>query len=160
MWEIDNITQIQSFMFSILLGFIYCFLYDLIRAFRLDDNNSSLAAILQDIIYWTVCAVSCFCFLLAVTNGELRTYVFMGIFIGFVVLRLTVSRLYFPVLKMIAKLFSAVSKKFNVINNAIFNRFDRLLNNLSKKITEIFNFMKKCLKKLLKKARAMVYTNQ
>lgn len=160
MWEIDNITQIQSFFYAVLLGFLYCVLYDLIRAFRLEGNNSAFAVVLQDMFYWAICSVSCFCFLLAVTNGELRTYIFIGIFTGFVILRLTFSKLYFPVFKLFAKLFSWAYDKFNGINNTIFNGFDRLFNYLLKKFAEFSNVIRKCLKKLLKKARVLLYTNQ
>lgn len=95
MWEIDNLSQLLGFLYSAALGVFYCWVYDMLRALRAEIKLSATAVFVTDILYSAFCAVICFCFMLSVTAGEIRAFVFVGAAVGFAVSRLTVSRFLF-----------------------------------------------------------------
>lgn len=147
MWEINNLSQLTGFFWSSLLGCIYCVIYDIFRAVRRVYKSSVLSVFIQDLCFSLFCALSCFCFLLAVTNGELRVYILVGIFLGFVACRITVSKPLFFVLKKILGLLKHVFSRVGAILNVFFRKTEIFLQNRANTF-----------KKLLKKARGLLYT--
>ncbi|MEE1238658.1 MAG: spore cortex biosynthesis protein YabQ [Acutalibacteraceae bacterium] len=151
MWEIDNLSQLLGFLYSAVLGGIYCMVYDVLRAFRTEIEFSTLAVCVTDVLYSLVCAVTCFCFLLSVTGGQPRAFVFAGAAVGFMVIRLTVSRILFFVF---SKAIKGVSFVFDKIS-ALFSRFFDVVGTetelLGKKAEKICVLSLNTLKKHLKK---------
>ena len=92
MWEIDNFSQLTGVLYSAAVGAIYSFVYDIFRAARKTLRHSAALVFFEDIVFSFICAVSCFCFLLAISGGEMRGYVFFGILCGFTLFRVTASR--------------------------------------------------------------------
>jgi len=119
MWEISNNLQIFGLLRAVLLGCIFCFLYDFLRAFRKTVKCSDLAVFWQDIFYFSFCSPVTFLFLLAVTNGEMRAYVFFGIALGFICFRIIFS---FFVLKILNFLFGLIKKMYLYLSH-FFNMF-------------------------------------
>ena len=105
MWEIDNFSQAVSFLYSIILGIFFSAFYDIFRSLRLVKTQTSLAVFLQDIIYFLTTAIATFIYLLALTNGEVRAYVLIGILLGFLLFLFTVSKFYIIALSFILKMF-------------------------------------------------------
>ena len=91
MWEINNALQLLNFFRSVILGMLFCVFYDFITAIRRNSIENTLRVFFYDLFYFAICAPTLFCFLLATTNGELRGFIFIGIFIGFIIARVTVS---------------------------------------------------------------------
>ena len=151
MWEIDNALQLLGFFRSFCLGIIYCIFYDFFRALRKSVKHTSLSVFFEDIIYCFTLAVTLFLFLLAVTNGELRGYVFLGVIIGFLICRITVSKLFIKllcfVLKLILKMFDYINRILSVIYRWFSLLFMRLFDMLSKIFKKVQNTFKKGLKK-------------
>lgn len=147
MWEIDNLSQLTGFFRSVLLGCIYCIIYDFFRAGRKVYKSRTLSVFIQDLCFSLMCAFSCFCFLLAVTNGELRAYILFGIFLGFCICRLTFSRLLFYIFKKIWGFLKRIFSRIGIVLNVFFRKTEIFLRNRAN-----------TLKKLLKKARGLLYT--
>ena len=63
MWEIDNLSQLLGFLYSVVLGIIFCLVYDVLRAFRAEIKFGTAAVFAADILYSVFCAVTCFCFM-------------------------------------------------------------------------------------------------
>ena len=151
MWEISNQLQLLSFFRASVLGGIYCLAYDLLRGYRKVNEGSAISVFFQDLIYFLLITPVTFCFLLATTNGELRLYIFSGIVLGFVLIRLTLSKLFVLMIKIffgfISRLLSLISKGITVIS--------AFLDRITAKIADISGvFLKKgrnSLKKVLKK---------
>lgn len=93
MWEINNYHQWSTFFYSILLGGGLCLIYDLFRLDRMVCRRSTVTVFFEDIAFWLIAAFSTFCFLLIGTNGQIRAFVLFGIAIGFIIIRLTLTRL-------------------------------------------------------------------
>ncbi len=94
MWEINNGLQIIGLLRAALFGVIFALIYDILRALRRVNAFSDFAVFLQDILYFIIVSPILFFLLLSLTNGEMRLYVFIGVIIGFVFIRLTVSKIF------------------------------------------------------------------
>ena len=150
MWEISNSLQIIGFLRAVILGGGFCVFYDFLRALRRSGFNSDFAVFIQDILYFIILLPITFCFLLALTNGELRAYFFVGIAVGFLVIRISVSKL---VLKIFVLIFSVLKKIYSVCKKMI----NKIFSYISVFTGKIYLFFKEisvktinCFKKLLK----------
>lgn len=153
MWEIDNLLQVINFARSLCLGVVFCLVYDILRAIRKVLYFTSAAVFFQDIFYSIFCALFTFIFLLSITNGELRGFVFISISLGFFLSRFTFSKIWIWLLK---KIIGFIKLGFCVVSKAFYGCFDFLEENIVK-------FSQKCfkeLKKLLKNLRKLLYTKQ
>ena len=103
MWEIDSNLQILSFLYAVLAGGIFSVFYDVLKSVRLSFKCSAITVFFQDIFYFAVVAVAAFCFLLSQSGGEIRLYIIFGFILGFIILRLTFSRILVPVLSGVLK---------------------------------------------------------
>lgn len=156
MWEISNFNQTITFLLSLCVGGLFCALYDIIRAARKVCLNSFLAVQITDILLWAVYAVVTFIFLISRTNGEIRGYVLVGEALGFLLFRISLSRLLFPTLKFIFLTASKISKKIGGFLSNFYIKFESLILKLGKSLFKIY----KSAKKLLKNVRRLLYTNK
>lgn len=92
MWEISINDQMLTLLYSLCLGVILCIFYDVFRAFHKAGFNSPIQVFIGDILYCVAAAFVTFLFLLSRTNGEIRGYVLASALIGFIITRLTLSR--------------------------------------------------------------------
>ena len=152
MWEISTSHQIINFGWSVVLGILFCVLYDVLRAFRKVISFSAVSIFFQDILFSLTVAFVTFTYLLSVTNGELRGFVFVGILLGFSLSRVSLSIVLVLFLK---KLFSLIYSFFSVVSNWFYATFDHLTENILKFCQKRV----KDLKKLLKNTRKLLYTN-
>ncbi len=151
MWEISNSLQLLSFARALLLGVIICLGYDILRVHRKVYDFSVIGIFFQDLVFSILTAFVVFIFLLGVTNGEMRGYVFLGLSIGFAVSRLTLSRIWFLVLKLI---FSRIKSIFSWLSGYIYMAFDKIVGYVATFFKKSF----KTIKKLLKTQGKMLYT--
>ena len=139
MWEIDNASQITGFIYSVMLGAVFAAVYDVFRSLRKAVPHSTAAVFIEDILFSVICAFASFCFLLAVTDGGLRLFVFLGAVIGFFLFRVMVSRF---TLKIFTFLFTAAVKSMGALGgfaakiNASANTFIIKICGSIKKITK------------------------
>jgi len=151
MWAVSNSLQLLNLFRSIIFGIIFCLCYDVLRALRKVYSYRTFTVFLQDIIVSSVLACATFIFLLATTNGQLRMFVVVGMALGFLISRLTVSRIFLPLLTTSC---SRLSVFFSSIFGRIYHSFDILEKNIIKNSKKSI----KTLKKLLKKVAGLLYT--
>ena len=151
MWEIDNLSQLLGFLYSVVLGIFFCLVYDVLRAFRAEIKFGTAAVFVTDILYSVFCAVICFCFLLSVTGGEIRAFVFTGAAVGFTASRLTVSRVFFFVLRRAIRAALFLYDRISLVSGKLFTLIAAKFEFLLKKAEKICDFSKNTLKKHLKK---------
>jgi len=151
MWEVSNSLQLLNLLRSVVFGIIFCLFYDVLRSLRKVFNFSDFAVFFQDIAVSVILAITTFVFLLSITNGMLRMFVIVGMALGFLVSRLTISRLFFRVL---TTLFSRLSVFFSGLFSKFYDGFEVFRKNIIK----IFKKSGKTIKKLLKKVRGLWYT--
>ncbi len=160
MWEIDIKDQALTFLYSIVLGFLLCTLYDIFRSLRKAVPHGRIAVFFEDILFFIISAFITFLFLLARTGGGLRGYVFIGILTGFVAFRLTLSRVVYFILSTV---FAGVYRFSGFLNGKIADFIEWF----GQKILLFFIFCTKkikkgvkTLKKLLKSGADLLYTKR
>ncbi|HIZ17317.1 MAG TPA: spore cortex biosynthesis protein YabQ [Firmicutes bacterium] len=95
--------QMLTFLFSFIMGIVICLWYDFFRIIRLCHRFRQLHIFIQDILFWAVSALLTFFLLMARYSGELRSYVFVAEITGFIICRLTLSRLIMKISGIIVK---------------------------------------------------------
>lgn len=85
-------AQTLLFCKSIALGACLMLLYDVFRILRLAVRTPPAVVLVQDLIYFTVCAVASFLFLVSANYGEVRVFALLGEAIGALLCFLSVSQ--------------------------------------------------------------------
>ena len=151
MWEINNSFQAVSFLYSVTVGVIFCLLYDILRALRKLLSPPAVTVFLQDIFYFVIISFLTFLFLMAVSNGEIRAYVIIGIALGFAACFFTLSRFWVKALYYIFKLLNGISEKTIDILNRFLSFTHHKVKNCVKYCDKLFAKLKKLFKKHLKR---------
>lgn len=144
MWEISLSHQIVSFLYAVLVGFIWAFVFDILRAVRKSRRHSHLIIFIEDFLSCLLFTFITFILLMARCNGEVRGYMLCGEVIGFAIFRLILSRFVVPIFTAI---FSFLGNLFDVIGGYIccFGEF----------LEDKTNKLRQNLKKVLKKLKVM-----
>ena len=114
MWEINNFHQWESFALSIAVGICCCVIYDVFRLDRQLFKRAKLTVFFQDIFIWCLFSLIIFSLTLLRTNGEPRFFVFLGSFIGFIICRLTLSKLIIHMFAPLKRFSDFVRKKYDI----------------------------------------------
>ncbi len=160
MWEISIHNQILTFLWSVILGLASCFLYDIIRAVRKVYKWQNSIVFVCDILLWIMFAFVTFLFLISRTNGEIRSYVLLGELLGFVILRISVSRFLFKFFVFIFLKFKQLCDYVKYRFYLIFAKFEKIIMLLLQKTAKFFVLVLKTAKKLLQYVCKLLYTNK
>lgn len=136
-------NQTSVFLFSCALGFGLGLLYDVFRITRAAINPGRIFIFFQDAIYWILCAIITFLFMLTVNSGEIRGFVLVGELAGGILYYCTLGYL-------IMKSTKAIIKAIKSVLRFIFKTFIRPLLRLFRKIYRVFS---KKVGKVVKKSK-------
>ena len=118
---------------------------------RKSFNRTRYAVFFEDILYSLICGVIGFLFLLAAAGGEIRAFALVGMGVGFFICRLTLSRLFLPILLFIIHVFKAVFGKISSLSEAAGAKICAVSDKCGSKIRNFLKFIANTLKKGLKK---------
>lgn len=141
----NNVTVNQAYLFMmfILNGIFIGILFDIFRILRKSFNTPNIVTYIEDSIFWTISALTVLYTLFVFNNGEIRAYIFIGLFLGIVIYMLFFSKtiikisvkiiifvkeIVYKILKIIIYPFACIIKiiqKICII--PIFNAFKHLL---------------------------------
>ena len=155
--------QMLTFLFSIIIGIVICLWYDFFRIIRLCRRFGQLAIFIQDILFWVVSALLTFFLLMARCDGVPRFYVFFGEAAGFIVCRLTLSRV---LMKISGAVVKVIKRFLRFLGAKLCHPLRRMLNrwgikisiNMKSLIDKLLNSVNNVKKGL--KHRAAVLYNQ
>lgn len=153
-YQVDTYAQFITAVISAAAGGMLCLLYDLLRLIRYARRPSALAAFVQDVAWWIAATVVTGLILLVRCKGEVRFFALLGIGIGFVCCRFTLSVLLMKFGKIII---DAIKRLLRVIFNRI---LAPVLNGLSSFLSKLLKNSKKfvkSVKNLLKHSLLVVY---
>lgn len=85
--------EAKLFFACVLLGAALGLLYDIIRAIRIFFRHRDWLVDMEDLLFWIFTAWMVFRTLFFYNRGTLRGYAFLGLFLGFLVYTLTLSRI-------------------------------------------------------------------
>lgn len=90
-----NVTiyyQLYSLFIFSLIGILIGILFDTFRILRKSFKTPDIVTIIEDIIFWLLVGGILLFSIFKFNNGELRSYIFIGLILGIIVYILTISR--------------------------------------------------------------------
>lgn len=151
MWEISAFSQITGFLYALCLGAVFSIIHDILKAVNKAVKITAIYIFIEDILFFSFAAFITFCFFLVTTGGEIRAYILTGIFIGYALYAVTLSKIIFPVIYKFFIIIKKVKRKvtgwLRPIFTAISGYFSLNFSKILKKIKNGLNSLKKGLKK-------------
>lgn len=143
MGHIDVVFQTYTFLWSLSLGAVFCIVYDFLRALHKLKIKGAAAVFVTDILFCIFAAVVTYCFLILTSKGRIRLFVIVGIFLGFLVFRLVLS-------KIVLDVFVKILSIFGIILHTTSDFVSRILSTINKSYKNIVNTIKKLLQPRVK----------
>jgi len=140
MWEINSYSQYLCFLYSVLMGGAIGLLYDFFKIDRIIFKRSRWFIIFADILFWVISAFIFYSFAVVFSNGQVRGYLLFSSLLGFIIYKLTLSKLIVliisPIKKastFIKKLYLTLLDKINYFFNLILQKLRFIIKKLSPK---------------------------
>lgn len=139
-------AQTNMFLYSFGFGFLLGILYDIVRTVRMIISRSKVFVFAADLLYFTVCAVLTFAFVLVMDSGKIRLYTAAGEILGWLVY-------YFSLGSIAMRVSSFLCGALKRIFAFIFKPLRCFFAALGKTIGKTGVFIKKILRKSNKKSK-------
>ena len=135
------VNQTKIFIIFIICGGVIGFLFDFFRVLRKSFKTPDVVTYIEDIAFWLLTCVMLAYTIFRYNNGELRAYIFIGLFIGIIFYILLMSKfiikistiILVTVKKVIVKLFKCIIYPFKKFFLFLFNIINKLLPKIYKK---------------------------
>lgn len=88
-----NFSQEQVFMFFFIIGVIIGILFDIFKVLRKSFKTSDFITFIEDLIFLLLSGILIISGILKLNGGEIRFFLFLGIFFGILSYILTISNL-------------------------------------------------------------------
>lgn len=133
MQEVCN--QLFCLLIFILTGLVIGILFDIFRILRRSFKTTDFITYLEDIIFWILTGCIMLFSIFIFNNGEIRSYVFIGIAIGIILYMLVISRFFIRIsvniIKFIKRILSYPIKLIkNVVTKIILKPTLKILKNI------------------------------
>lgn len=133
------LDQLYTFICFLFTGFIIGILFDIFRILRKSFKNLDFITYIQDVIFWILTGALLLYSIFTFNNGELRSYIFVGIVLGIILYMLIFSNF---IIKLTTKLINILKKViayplrkiYSFINTKIARPIYNLINRSFKKI--------------------------
>ena len=99
--EIYLTQQAMAFVWALLIGCAFGLLFDIFRIVRIAIPVPDVVIAAQDILYFSICAIITFLYLLSHADGRVRFFLIAGIILGAVIYFCTISILVMGVSRLI-----------------------------------------------------------
>lgn len=90
--SVSVVSQLYLFSIFILTGFLIGIIFDIFRVLRKSFKTPDLITYIQDILFWILVGILVLYSIFTFNNGELRIFIFIAIFIGFLLYLLLFSK--------------------------------------------------------------------
>ncbi len=105
-------NQVIDFLEFVLIGVLIASIFDFFRAYRKIKKVSTLAVMIQDIIYFIIVTIVIIFSIIKLLDSQIRLYVFLGILIGssiyFSTISMYVMKVYMLFFNMLKKIISTI----------------------------------------------------
>lgn len=112
MWEISSNEQYLCFIYSMCLGAFLGLIYDFFKIDRNVFKRRKLTVVFQDILFWIISAFMFFSFSIVFSNGQIRAYLLLGSFLGFLIYRMTLSKILILIIVPFKKINFIIKKQY------------------------------------------------
>ena len=154
-----TISQAQIFFIFIINGILISLIFDVFRILRKSFKTPDFLTYLEDILFWIITCIILAYSIYIFNNGQIRLYMFIGVFIGALIYILTISkyiiRISVKVIKLLKSVISGiicyitfpVKKLIELMKKVVLKPICFIFINFRK---FIYNFLQKSFKKSLK----------
>lgn len=137
-------NQAYLFLIFTLDGIIIGLLFDFFRILRKIVKTNNLFTYLEDVIFWILTGILILYSIYFFNNGEIRLYMFLGIFLGVLGYVLTISKyiisffvyistfIKMVLISIIKYLFAPIKFLFKLINKLLFKQINFFIINVKK----------------------------
>lgn len=152
MKEVYN--QLFCLLIFTITGITIGILFDVFRILRKSFKTADIITYLQDILFWLIAGSIILFSIFQFNHGEIRSYVFIGIMLGFVLYMITIS-------KFIIKYSVFIIQWIKKIISYPLHLLEKIIKSfIIKPIIFILNLAKKQGNKIYKKAKNMTKPNK
>ena len=142
-------NQLYVFLMYCLSGLIIGILFDIFRIFRKSFKTPDIVTYIEDVIFWILTVLFLIFIIFKFNNGEIRSYIFIGLALGILMYLLMFSKIFIKVnIVIIERLKKIVRIIFSVIEypvKIIARFFDKIvINNIKKFNNILIVYVKKC----------------
>ena len=151
------LNQASLFLVFVIDGVIIGLLFDLFRILRKSFKTSDLITIIEDILFWIITGIIILYSIFVFNNGEIRFFMFIGIFLGAILYMLLMSHFIIKIsVRIISAIKRVVSFVFKILIFPIQIIYKIIKNALKKPI--LFCFIN--LKKTIRQIGTKIYKNK
>ena len=86
-------SQEQIFIFFFIIGIIIGILFDIFRVLRKNIKTPDMVTYAQDILFLIISGILLLYGVIKLSNGEIRFYLFIAVFLGILIYSLTISNI-------------------------------------------------------------------
>lgn len=105
-------NQCYLFLVYTINGFFIGILFDIFRVLRKSFETNDITTYFEDILFWLLTGLSLLYSIFTFSNGEIRLYMFLGVFLGCLTYMMLISK-YF--IKINVKIVVFLKKIFGII---------------------------------------------
>lgn len=148
----DNIilSQLYSLLIFTITGIIIGVFFDIFRILRRSFKTPDIITYIEDILFWIFTGVFFITVLFKFNNGEIRSYVLLGLIFGIIVYMLIISKYFIKINTKIIKIIKKILAYPIKIILKIIKPFSFIVINIRKIIVDIFSKLLKTTKKYKK----------
>lgn len=148
----DNIilSQLYSLLIFTITGIIIGVFFDIFRILRRSFKTPDIITYIEDILFWIFTGIFFIMVLFKFNNGEIRSYVLLGLIFGIIIYMLFISKYFIKInIKIIEIIKKILSYPIKIILKII-KPFSFIVINIRKIIVDIYNKILKTTKKYKK----------
>lgn len=146
--------ETKLFLLSFLVGLVFGAVYDALRIIRIVKKHHKLVVFVEDFIFIIFCSFWYFIFSTDLARGQIRLFILIGMFIGFIIYLLTVG-------SITTRFASAIREVYEKFESMLKRKiFTPIYTKLKNKIVQIYIYLRKRIKsrkKSLKVGKNVVY---
>lgn len=134
----NNFSQEQVFLFFFIIGIIEGLIFDVFKVLRKSFKTSDTVTFIEDLIFILFSGILIISSIIKLNGGEIRFFLFLGIFFGITIYILTISNLCVIILYEFVKICKKIFKIPYYCIKKIFFLSKKLLKNIQKSFKKDF----------------------
>ena len=101
-------NQIYSLLIFTITGILIGIIFDIFRVIRKTFKTPDFITYIEDLIFWMITGVLLLFTIFKFNNGEIRSYIFVGLGVGIIIYLLAISKLFIKVNVIIISFFKKI----------------------------------------------------
>lgn len=127
-------SQEEIFLLFFIIGIIIGLIFDFFKVLRKSFKTNDIVTFTQDLIFLVISGILIIFGIIKLNGGEVRFYLFLGIFFGILIYSLTISNLYVIILYEFVKICKKIFIFFNKILFSVLKVFKNIFKYIFLKI--------------------------